>query len=60
MSLDPILDAIDRAPPGQPFTAEEEAELAADLAAIEAGHAQLVADDDVPAALEAIGREHAA
>lgn len=58
--LDPILAAIDRAPIGEPFTPEQEAELAQDLADIEAGRARLVAHEDVPAALAEIAGMRAA
>jgi hypothetical protein len=54
LQLDPILAAIARAPVGEPFTPEQQAELAQDLADIAAGRARLVAHDDVPAALEEI------
>lgn len=49
--FDPILAAIDRAPIGEPFTPEQEAELAQDLADIAAGTAKLIAHEDVPDAL---------
>jgi hypothetical protein len=52
----PVLAAMDRAPTGEPFTPEQEAELAHDLADIAAGRARLVAHEDVPAALEEIRR----
>ncbi len=50
-SFDPILAAIDRAPRGEPFSPEQEAELAQDLEDIAAGRARLVAHEDVPAVL---------
>jgi hypothetical protein len=40
--FDPIFAAIDRAPIGEPFTPEQEAELAQDLADIAAGRARLI------------------
>jgi hypothetical protein len=52
--FDPILAAIDRAPKGEPFTPEQAAELAQDLADIAAGRATLVAHEDVPDALAKI------
>ena len=54
---DPILAAIARAPVGEPFTPEQQAELAQDLADIAAGRARLVAHDDVPAALDEMRRD---
>jgi hypothetical protein len=58
--LDPILAAIARAPAGEPFTAEQEAELARDEADIAAGRARLVPHEDVPAALAEMARTRAA
>lgn len=58
--FDPILAAIDRAPKGEPFTPEQEAELAQDLADIAAGRATLVAHEDVPDALAKIAGTRAA
>jgi len=55
LSLDPVQAAIDRAPIGEPFTPEQAAELAQDLANLAAGRLRLVAHEDVPAALEALG-----
>jgi predicted transcriptional regulator len=57
LQIDPILAAIARAPVGEPFTAEQEAELAQDLADIAAGRARLVAHEDVPAALDEMRRD---
>jgi len=57
---DPILDAIARAPIGEPFTAEQEAELAQDEANLVAGRAQLVPHQDVPAVLAEMARTRAA
>ena len=58
--FDPILAAIDRAPVGEPFTPEQEAELAQDLADIAAGRARLVAHEDVPDVLAEIAGMRAA
>jgi hypothetical protein len=58
--FDPILAAIDRAPVGEPFTPEQEAELAQDLADIAAGTARLIAHEDVPAVLAEIAEVRAA
>jgi hypothetical protein len=58
--FDPILDAIARAPVGEPFTAEQEAELAQDEADIAAGRARLVRHEDVPEVLAAMARTRAA
>jgi hypothetical protein len=57
LDFDPVLAAIARAPVGEPFTPEEQAELAQDLADIAAGRARLVAHDEVAAALEEIRRD---
>jgi hypothetical protein len=54
---DPILEAIDRAPIGEPFTPEQRAELDQAMADIVAGRVKLVANEDVPAWLEARARE---
>lgn len=56
LPFDPILDAIDRAPLGEPFTPEQESELRQATADIAAGRTQLVAHEDVPAWLEAMAR----
>jgi hypothetical protein len=58
--LDPILDAIARAPLVRRLTPEQHAELAADLEAIAAGRARLVEHEDVPAVLEEIARARGA
>ena len=58
--FDPILAAMDRAPVGEPFTPEQEAELAQDVADIAAGTARLVAHEDVPDALAKIAAMRAA
>jgi len=57
LQIDPVLAAIARAPAGEPFTLEQQAELAQDLADLASGRARLVAHDDVPAALEEIRGE---
>lgn len=54
--LDPVAAAIRRAPLVRRLSAEQHAELAQDLRDIAEGRALLVAHDDVPAALEALGR----
>lgn len=54
--LDPILDAIARAPLVRRLTPEQHAELANDLEDIAAGRARLVAHEDVPVVLEEIAR----
>jgi hypothetical protein len=55
LALDPVLDALDRAPIGEEdMTTEQQAEFAAIVAEYEAGKARLVAFDDMPAALEEI------
>jgi predicted transcriptional regulator len=53
---DSILDAIDRAPIGEPFTPDQLAELDQAMADIAAGTAELVPHEDVPAWLEAHAR----
>ena len=58
--LDPIREAMRRAPIVRRLTSEQHAELAQDLADIAAGRARLVAHDDVPAALEEIARSRGA
>jgi len=55
----PILDAIDRAPVGEPFTPEQRAELDKAMEDIAAGRVELVANEDVPAWLQARAREDA-
>jgi len=54
---DPVLAALDRAPIGEPFTPEQQAELDQDLADIAAGRARLIAHEDLPRALEELARE---
>ncbi len=60
--MDPDLfrNAIADAPEGEPFTAEQEAELAQDEAAIANGTARLVAHEDVPDVLAEMARTRAA
>lgn len=50
--FDPVLSALDNAPLGEPFTPEQEAELAEDLADIRAGRARLVPHAEIGAAFE--------
>jgi hypothetical protein len=57
---DPFVTALRNACRGEPFTAEQVAELEHDMAQLEAGTLELVAHDDVPAWLEARAREEAA
>ncbi len=54
---DPIREAILRAPRVSRLTPEQQAELAQDVAHIAAGRVALIANDDVPAWLEAHARE---
>ncbi len=57
LQLDPVLDALARAPLGEEdMTPEQQAEFAVIVAEYEGGRARLVLHDDVPAALEEIGR----
>jgi predicted transcriptional regulator len=56
LPVNPLVEAVRRAPRGEPFTPEQRAELDQDLADIAAGRIQLVAHDDVPAWLEARAR----
>ena len=58
--FDPVFAAMDRAPVGEPFTPEQEAELAQDLEDIATGKATLVAHDDVPNVLAEIAGMRAA
>jgi hypothetical protein len=51
--LNPLIEAVRRAPRVQALTPEQRAELDQDVADIAAGRVQLVAHDDVPAWLEA-------
>lgn len=61
LQLDPVLDALARAPLAEDdMTAEQRAELAEIVADYEAGRARLVRHEDVPAALEEIARAHRA
>jgi hypothetical protein len=52
----PVLLAMEQAPPGEPFTPEQEAELAQDVADMAAGRARLVAHEDLPSVLDEIRR----
>ena len=54
---DPLFELIDRAPVGEPFTDEQRAELDQAMDDIAAGRVNLVANDDVPAWLEARAHE---
>lgn len=54
---DPILEALQRAPVGEPFTPEQRAELDQAMEDIAAGRVALVANEDVPAWLEARAHE---
>lgn len=54
--IDPVLAAIDRAPLVRALTPEQRAELDQDLADIASGRAKLVAQADVPRALEEMSR----
>lgn len=58
--LHPVLAALDRAPIVRRLTDEQRAELDRAVADIAAGCVKLVAQDDVPAALEALSREDGA
>jgi hypothetical protein len=49
---DPVLDAIRRAPLGEPFTPEQQAELDQAVADIAAGRVKPIPHEDVPAWLE--------
>jgi hypothetical protein len=60
MEPDLFRDAIANAPEGEPFTAEQEAELAADEAAIANGTARLISHEDVPEVLAEMARTRAA
>jgi hypothetical protein len=58
---DPVLDALDRAPAADDdMTPEQRTEYEEAVARYEAGTARLVPYEDMPAALEEIGRSHAA
>ena len=54
--LDPVADAVRRAPVGEPFTPEQRAELDQAVKDIDAGRVKLIDQDDVPAWLEARAR----
>ncbi len=54
---DPILEAIERAPIGEPFTPEQRAELDQAMEDIAAGRVELVSNENVPAWLEARAHE---
>ncbi len=56
LSHDLVLQALDRAPIGEPFTAEQRAELDQDLADIAAGRARLIPYEDMPHVLEELAR----
>jgi hypothetical protein len=58
-SPDPVGEALDRAPIGEPWTPEQCAELDQAMEDIRAGRARLVAHEDLPQALEEIARAHA-
>lgn len=55
----PVLRAMALAPRGEPFTPEQEAELAQDMDDLRAGRARFVKHADVPRALEEM-RQHQA
>jgi hypothetical protein len=59
LERDPIFEALDRAPRGEPFTEEQRAELDEAMEDIAEGRVKLIANDDVPAWLEARAREEA-
>lgn len=52
-----LLEAIERAPVGEPFTPEQRAELDQAMEDIAAGRVALIANDDVPDWLEARANE---
>jgi hypothetical protein len=56
LQVNPLIEALRRAPLGEPLTPEQEAELAQDVADLAAGRVHPVAHDDVPAWLEARAR----
>ena len=58
--FNPVLDAIDRAPVVRRLTPEQQAELAQDLEDLAAGRLQVIASEDMPAALEALRQQHSA
>jgi predicted transcriptional regulator len=55
-ALNPLIEAVRRAPLVRALTPEQRAELEQDMADIAAGRVQLVPHDDVPAWLEARAR----
>jgi len=56
LPVNPLIEAVRRAPLVRALTPEQRAELDRDLVDIAAGRTQLVAHDDVPAWLEARAR----
>jgi hypothetical protein len=60
LDIDPIRAACDRAPIVHQLTPEQRAELDQDMADIAAGRMQVIAHEDMPAALEALRRERSA
>lgn len=56
LSHDPVLEALARAPIGEPLTPEQRAELDQDLADIAAGRARLIRHEDMPSVLEELAR----
>lgn len=56
-AVDPILEALSRAPLVRGLSAEQRAELDEDLEEIAAGRAVLTPHEDVPAALEAMSSQ---
>lgn len=61
LHFDTVLDALARAPIGEEdMTSDQQAEFAEIVAEYRSGHARLIAHDEVPAALEAIGRSRGA
>jgi hypothetical protein len=61
LQLDPVLDALARAPLGEEdMTPEQQAEFAEIVAEYEAGRARLIPHEGVPAALEEIARTRGA
>ena len=56
LPADPILEALDRAPMGEPFTPDQRAELDQAMAEVAAGRVKLISNEDVPAWLEAKAR----
>jgi hypothetical protein len=61
LQLDPVLDALARAPLGEEdMTPEQQAEFAEVVAEYEAGRARLIPHEDVPVTLEEIARTRGA